>query len=46
MNNSVNPAFELIRQQDIPSLKLRYEEYRHRVTGAEHIHLAADCLDE
>ncbi len=42
MNNSVNPAFELIRKQDIPSLKLQYEEYRHRVTGAQHIHLAAD----
>ena len=35
-------AFELLREQDIPSLKLRYQEYRHRVTGAQHIHLAAD----
>ena len=42
MTNSANPAFELLRTQEIPSLKLRYEEYRHRVTGAQHIHLAAD----
>ncbi len=42
MTNSPNSAFELLRVQEIPSLKLRYEEYRHRVTGAQHIHLAAD----
>ncbi len=42
MSNSTNPAFELLREQDIPSLKVRYQEYRHRVTGAQHIHLAAD----
>ena len=42
MTNCPNPAFELLRKQNIPSLKLRYEEYRHRVTGAQHIHLAAD----
>ena len=42
MTHSTNPAFELLREQDIPSLKVRYQEYRHRVTGAQHIHLAAD----
>ncbi|MDG2501379.1 MAG: insulinase family protein [Porticoccaceae bacterium] len=42
MSHSTNPAFELLREQDIPSLKVRYQEYRHRVTGAQHIHLAAD----
>ena len=42
MTDSTNPAFELLREQDIPSLKVRYQEYRHRVTGAQHIHLAAD----
>ena len=42
MTNSTNPAFELLRKQEIPSLKLCYEEYRHRVTGAQHIHLSAN----
>ena len=42
MNQSTHSAFELLREQDIPSLKVRYQEYRHRVTGAQHIHLAAD----
>ena len=42
MTHSTHSAFELLREQDIPSLKVRYQEYRHRVTGAQHIHLAAD----
>ena len=42
MNPDVHSAFELKRVQSIPSLKVQYEEYRHRVTGAQHIHLAAD----
>ncbi|RYY75520.1 MAG: peptidase M16 [Gammaproteobacteria bacterium] len=37
-----HPAFEFIRSQTIDALKIRVEEYRHRVTGAQHIHLAAD----
>ncbi|MFV8817644.1 insulinase family protein [Haliea sp. E17] len=37
-----HPAFEAIRQQDIHSLNLRVEEYRHRATGAVHYHMAAD----
>ena len=36
------PPLSFCATQEIPSLKLRYEEYRHRVTGAQHIHLAAD----
>jgi len=36
------PAFELIRSQTIDALKISVEEYRHKVTGAQHIHLAAD----
>jgi Zn-dependent M16 (insulinase) family peptidase len=32
----------LLREQEIASLKVRYQEFRHRVTGAQHIHLAAD----
>lgn len=37
-----HPSFEFLRSQTIDALKLRVEEYRHRVTGAQHIHLAAD----
>jgi Zn-dependent M16 (insulinase) family peptidase len=39
---SEHPAFELLRTQEIPALNIRVEEYRHRKTGAQHIHLAAD----
>ena len=42
MNPDVHSSFELIRVQSIPSLKIQFEEYRHKVTGAQHIHLAAD----
>jgi Zn-dependent M16 (insulinase) family peptidase len=42
MKHSVHSAFELVRVQEIPSLKITFEEYRHTVTGAQHIHLAAD----
>ena len=42
MNPDVHSAFELIRVQSIPSLKIQFEEYRHKITGAQHIHLAAD----
>lgn len=35
-------AFELLRNQTIDALKVRVEEYRHKVTGAQHIHLVAD----
>ncbi len=42
MNPDVHSAFELLRVQSIPSLKIQFEEYRHKVTGAQHIHLAAD----
>lgn len=37
-----HPSFELLRSQHIDALKIRVEEYRHKVTGAQHIHLAAD----
>lgn len=36
------PTFELLRSHSIDALKIRVEEYRHKVTGAQHIHLAAD----
>ncbi|MDD3650463.1 insulinase family protein [Immundisolibacter sp.] len=36
-----HPAFEPIRSERVSALNLTVEEYRHRVTGARHIHLAA-----
>ncbi len=42
MSVSTHPGFELLRRQAIPALNITVEEYRHRVTGAQHIHLAAD----
>lgn len=37
-----HPAFEFIRSQTIDALKITVEEYRHKVTGAQHIHMVAD----
>ncbi|MBF0165031.1 MAG: insulinase family protein, partial [Magnetococcales bacterium] len=37
-----HPEFELSRRETVTSLKLTVETYRHRVTGAYHVHLAAD----
>ena len=36
-----HPAFELVRSERVSALNLTVEEYRHHVTGARHIHLAA-----
>jgi hypothetical protein len=35
-------AFEHLRSHPIPALRLEFQEYRHRATGARHLHLAAD----
>lgn len=35
-------AFELLRTESIASLNLTVEEYQHRTTGAQHIHLGSD----
>ncbi|WP_130471752.1 insulinase family protein [Candidatus Magnetaquicoccus inordinatus] len=37
-----HPAFELLRRQPVEALNLTVEFYRHRVTGARHLHLATD----
>ena len=42
MTDRETSAFDKVREEDIPSLNIRYEEYRHRATGAQHIHLASD----
>ena len=35
-------SFEWLRSQEIPALNIRVEEYRHKKTGAQHIHIAAN----
>lgn len=35
-------TFELLRREPIESLSAELQEYRHKVTGASHYHLAAD----
>ncbi|MBF0096713.1 MAG: insulinase family protein [Magnetococcales bacterium] len=37
-----HPAFELLRRQPVEALNLTVEFYRHRSTGARHLHLVAD----
>ena len=37
-----HPAFEHLRSHPVPALRLEFQEYRHRATGARHLHLAAD----
>lgn len=37
-----HPAFEWLRSQKIDSLNITVEEYRHRITGAQHIHIDSD----
>lgn len=37
-----DPAFEPLRRHPIPALRLEFQEYRHRVTGARHLHLTAE----
>ncbi len=40
--SSTHAAFEWLRSEHIESLNVTVEEYRHRSTGAQHYHLAAD----
>lgn len=37
-----HPAFEFINEHDIESLNMTVQHFKHKVTGAEHYHLAAD----
>jgi Zn-dependent M16 (insulinase) family peptidase len=37
-----HPVFQHLRSHPVPALRLEFQEYRHRVTGARHLHLAAD----
>ncbi|MBO6850448.1 MAG: insulinase family protein, partial [Marinobacter sp.] len=42
IDNATHPAFEKLRSHQIGTLNVTVEEYRHRKTGARHLHLAAD----
>ncbi|GLS26419.1 insulinase family protein [Marinibactrum halimedae] len=42
MSPTAHPAFELIRTHSIDALNVNVEEYVHKKTGAQHIHLSAD----
>jgi len=42
IDNATHPAFEKLRSHRIDTLNLEVEEYRHKKTGARHLHLAAD----
>lgn len=42
IDNATHPAFEKLRSHRISTLNLDVEEYRHKKTGARHLHLAAD----
>ncbi|AOY87283.1 peptidase M16 [Marinobacter salinus] len=42
IDNAIHPAFEKLRSHRISTLNLDVEEYRHKKTGARHLHLAAD----
>ena len=35
-------TFELVREDFVPALNLKVEDYRHKVTGARHLHLGCD----
>jgi hypothetical protein len=39
---NAHPAFEPVTSAEIESLGVRVQEYRHRKTGAQHLHIAAD----
>lgn len=41
-DQAVHPAFEQVRKHRIDTLNIDVEEYRHRKTGATHLHLASD----
>ncbi|MEZ5530086.1 MAG: insulinase family protein [Porticoccaceae bacterium] len=42
MSLQAHPAFEFLRSERVESLNIDVAEYRHRKTGAQHIHISAD----
>ncbi|AXY59968.1 insulinase family protein [Acinetobacter sp. WCHAc010052] len=39
---TVHPAFQLVRQHHVEALDISVSEYKHKVTGAMHYHLATE----
>ena len=42
ISQTVHPAFQLIRQHHVEALAILVSEYKHKVTGAVHYHLATN----
>ncbi|MBB6523569.1 insulinase family protein [Pseudoteredinibacter isoporae] len=42
MSQLPHPSFDMIRSEAVDSLNIVVHEYRHKVTGAQHIHIEAD----
>lgn len=42
LSQTVHPAFQLVRQHHVEALDILVSEYKHKVTGAMHYHLATE----
>ena len=42
ISQTVHPAFQLVRQHHVEALDILVSEFKHKVTGAVHYHLATD----
>ena len=40
ITQTIHPAFQLLRQHHVEALDIQVSEYKHKVTGAAHYHLA------
>ena len=42
ITQTIHPAFQLLRQHHVEALDIDVYEYKHKVTGAVHYHLASE----
>ncbi len=42
ITQTIHPAFQLVRQHHVEALDIQVSEYKHKVTGAVHYHLATN----
>lgn len=42
ITQTIHPAFQLLRQHHVEALDIQVSEYKHKVTGAVHYHLATN----
>lgn len=42
ITQTIHPAFQLLRQHHVEALDIHVSEYKHKVTGAVHYHLATN----